>query len=101
MLNSCIHKSKLQDYSHFNQKMSHAPSLSPASWKAVTIDEVYLFKDGTNKFTLPPGKQPNRQFRIQLQKCLSSPSCAVSKFPFSNVQHLVSGPWVVQAYESP
>jgi hypothetical protein len=61
--------------------MSHVPSLSPASWKAVPMDEVYLFKDGKNKFTPPPGKQPNRQFRIPLQRYLSSPSCAVSEFP--------------------
>ena len=81
MLKSCIHTSKVQDYSYFNQQMAHIPSLSHASWKAVTMDEVYLFKNGTNKFTLPPGKQPNRQFRIQLQKYLSSPSCAVSEFP--------------------
>jgi hypothetical protein len=61
--------------------MSHAPSLSPATWKAVTsMNEVYLFKDGTNEFTLAPGKEPNIQFRIQLQKYLSFPSCAVSKF---------------------
>ena len=65
MLNSCILSSKLQDYSYFNWQMSHAPpSLSPASQKAVTMDEVYLFKDGTDKFTQPPGKQPNRQYRI-------------------------------------
>ncbi len=64
LLKSCIHTSKLHDYSYFNQEMSHVPSLSPASQKAVTMDEVYLFKDGTNKFTTPPGKQPNRQFRI-------------------------------------
>jgi hypothetical protein len=61
--------------------MSHVPSLSPASRKAVTMDEVCLFKDGTNEFTLPPGKQPNRQFRIHVQKYLSPPSCAVSEFP--------------------
>jgi hypothetical protein len=45
------------------------------------MDEVYLFKDGINKFTSPPGKQPNRQYRIQVQKYSSSPSCAVSEFP--------------------
>jgi hypothetical protein len=60
--------------------MSNIPSLSPASWKAVTMDEVYFFKDGTNKFTQPPGKQPNRQVMIQIQKSLSSTSCAVSEF---------------------
>jgi hypothetical protein len=67
--------------------MSHIPSLSPASWEAVIMDDVYLFKDGTNEFTPPPGEKPNRQFRIQVQKFLSSPSLAVSKFPlqmFSN-----------------
>jgi hypothetical protein len=68
----------VQDYSYFNQQMAHIPSLSHASWKAVTMDEVYLFKNGTNKFTLPPGKQPNRQFRIQVQKFLSSTFHAVS-----------------------
>jgi hypothetical protein len=45
------------------------------------MDEVYLFRDGTNKFTPPPEKQPNRQFIIQVQKHLSSPSCSVSEFP--------------------
>jgi hypothetical protein len=45
------------------------------------MDDVYLFKDGTNEFTLPPGEKPNRQFRIQKQKFSSSPSCAVSEFP--------------------
>jgi hypothetical protein len=45
------------------------------------MDKVYLFKDGTNKFTPPPGKKFNRQFRIQVQTLLSPPSCAVSKFP--------------------
>ena len=78
MLKCCKH---MQDYSYFNQQMSYVPSLSPASWKEVTMDEVYLFKDGTNKFTCPPGKKPNRQFRIQVPKILSSHSCAVSKFP--------------------
>jgi hypothetical protein len=72
----------LQDYSSFNRHVSHFPSLTPAPLKAVTIDEVYLFKNGTNKFTPPPGKQPNRQFRIQVQNYLSSPSRAVSEFPF-------------------
>jgi hypothetical protein len=61
--------------------MARVPSLSPVSRKAVTMDEVYLFKDGINKFTSPPGKQPNRQYRIQVQKYSSSPSCAVSEFP--------------------
>ena len=61
--------------------MSHIQLLAPASWKAVTMDEVYLFKDGPNDFTPPPGKTVNRQFRIQARKFLSSPSCAVSEFP--------------------
>jgi hypothetical protein len=61
--------------------MSHVPSPSPPSWKAVTMDEVCLFKDGPNKFTPQPGRKPNRQYRIQVQKFLSSPSCAVSEFP--------------------
>ena len=81
MFKSCIHTSKLQDYSYFNQQVSHVPSPSPASWKTVIMDEVYLFKDGPNKFNPPPGKLRNRQFKIQVQKFLSSPSCAVSKFP--------------------
>ena len=61
--------------------MSHVPSPSPASQTAVTMDEVYLFKDGPNEFTPPPGKTVNRQFRIQARKFLSSPSRAVSEFP--------------------
>jgi hypothetical protein len=45
------------------------------------MDEVYLFKDGASKVTTPPGRKVNRQFRIQVQKFLSSPSHAVSEFP--------------------
>jgi hypothetical protein len=60
------------------------------------MDEMYLFKDSTHKFTLPPGKQPNRHFRIQVQKFLSSSSCAASKFPLQMFSTCFSGPWVVQ-----
>ena len=48
--------------------MPHVPSLSPASWKAVSMDKAYLFKDGPNKFASPPGKIVNRHFTIQVQK---------------------------------
>jgi hypothetical protein len=58
-----------------------APSLSPASWKTVTMDEVYLFKDGTNKFTPPPGKNPTDNLEFKYGSFMSSHSCAVSKFP--------------------
>jgi hypothetical protein len=59
------------------------------------MDEVYLFKDGTNKFIPTPGEKPNRQFRI---KFLSSFSCAVSEFPLQ-----MFGNWfqdLGQTYES-
>jgi hypothetical protein len=44
------------------------------------MDEVYLFKDGTNKFTPPPGKNPTDNLEFKY-KYFSSPSCAVSEFP--------------------
>jgi hypothetical protein len=84
----------LQDYSYFNQQTSNVPSMFPTSQKADTMDE------GPNKFTPPQGKKPtdNLEFKYRTFCCLLLVLCF--QVSITNVQHLASGPWVVQAYES-
>jgi len=45
------------------------------------MDKAYLFRDGMDEFTPPPGTKVNKQFRSQVRVFLSSPARAVSEFP--------------------
>jgi hypothetical protein len=62
-------------------KMAEVPSLSPVTWQAgVPMDKAYLFQDGMDEFTPPPGTKL-KQFRLHVRAFLSSPARAVSEFP--------------------
>ncbi|KAI2509656.1 hypothetical protein MHU86_4776 [Fragilaria crotonensis] len=63
--------------------MAEVPSLSPVSRQqgGVPMDKAYLFRDGMDEFTPPPGTKVNKQFRSQVRVFLSSPARAVSEFP--------------------
>jgi hypothetical protein len=82
--------------------MAEVPSLSPVSQQGgVPMDKAYLFRDGMDEFTPPPGTKVNKQFRSQVRVFLSSPARAVSaRVSTTHVQLLVSRPPVVQDYES-
>jgi len=44
--------------------MAEVPSLSPVSQQGgVPMDKAYLFRDGMDEFTPPPGTKVNKQFR--------------------------------------
>jgi hypothetical protein len=62
-------------------KMAEVPSLSPVTRQAgVPMDKAYLFQDGMDEFTPPPGTKL-KQFRLHVRAFLSSPARAVSEFP--------------------
>ena len=47
-------------------KMAEVPSLSPVTRQAgVPMDKAYLFQDGMDEFTPPPGTKLN-QFRLHV-----------------------------------
>ncbi|KAI2496058.1 hypothetical protein MHU86_18430 [Fragilaria crotonensis] len=62
--------------------MAEVPSLSPVSRQqgGVPMDKAYLFRDGMDEFTPPPGTKVNRQFRSQVRVFYHHPR-AVSEFP--------------------
>ena len=62
--------------------MSRIPSLSPAPRKAVTIDEVYLFKNGTNNSLRLQGNNPTDNLEFKYKIICLLPLCAVSEFPW-------------------
>ncbi|KAI2510073.1 hypothetical protein MHU86_4367 [Fragilaria crotonensis] len=81
--------------------MAEVPSLSPVSRQqgGVPMDKAYLFRDGMDEFTPPPGTKVNKQFRSQVRVFYHHPPCCF-RVSTTHVQLLVSRPPVVQDYDS-
>ncbi|KAI2500806.1 hypothetical protein MHU86_13663 [Fragilaria crotonensis] len=65
--------------------MAEVPSLSPVSRQqgGVPMDKAYLFRDGMDEFTPPPGTKVNKQFRSQVRVFYHHPLVLFQSFHYT------------------